>query len=247
MYQSVATRASFVCCLSADDHSDRRCGQVGIRFTAVILENGLVRTMEPSLPTARGLAIAGEWIAGGVGPHETALASPDRVDLGSRCALPGFTDSHVHFPTWALARHDVGLHDCASLAEAVDRVKAAPRTGSWLRGQGWRDADWPDGPPTRQALDEIEPERPAMLISKDYHALWLNSVALALADGDLEVEGGVVVRDAGGEPTGVLREEAAWRFKDRYVHIPADEYVDAMRKGVKVANARGVTCVNDKD
>src|SRR5262249_57463024 len=142
------------------------------------------------------------------------------VDGGGGCVWAGFTDSHVHFPTWALARNDVSLHDCGSLAEALDRVRAEPSTGSWLRGQGWRDADWPDGPPTRQALDEIEPHRPAMLISKDYHALWLNSAALALAGGDLEVEGGVVVRDESGEPTGVLYEEAAGRFKARFVEVP---------------------------
>ncbi len=213
----------------------------------MILRNGTIRTLDPSLPTASSLWIAGDRIAGGVGVHETALPTSETVDLGDRCVLPGFTDSHVHFPTWALARRDVGLHGCGSLAEALDRVRAAPKTGSWLRGQGWRDADWPDGPPTRQALDEIEPERPAMLISKDYHALWLNSTALALAGGDLEVEGGVVVRDEGGEPTGVLYERAAWQFKERYARALDDEYVEAMRDGVRLASARGVTAVHDKD
>jgi predicted amidohydrolase YtcJ len=91
----------------------------------VIFENGIVRTMEPSLATARGLAIAGEWIAGGVGTHETALASPERIDLGGRCVLPGFTDSHVHFPTWAMAQREVRLEDTSSLDEALARVRAA--------------------------------------------------------------------------------------------------------------------------
>jgi hypothetical protein len=213
----------------------------------MILRNGTIRTLDPSLPAVSSLWIAGEWIAGGVGVHETVLPSPDGVDLGGRCVLPGFTDSHVHFPTWALSRHDVGLHGCASLAEALDRVREAPRRGSWLRGQGWRDADWPDGPPTRQALDEVVSDRPAMLISKDYHALWLNSAALALAGGDLEVEVGVVVRDADGEPTGVLYEEAAWQFKGRFARVPDEEYVEAMREGVQVAAARGVTALHDKD
>jgi hypothetical protein len=172
----------------------------------MILRNGTIRTLDPSLPTVTSLWIAGERIAGGVGVHEDSLPSPETVDLGGRCLLPGFTDSHVHFPTWALSQNDVSLHDCASLAEALERVRQAPRTGSWLRGQGWRDVDWPDGPPTRHALDEIEPKRPAMLISKDYHALWLNSSALSLAGGDLDVDGGVVVRDESGEPTGVLYE-----------------------------------------
>jgi predicted amidohydrolase YtcJ len=213
----------------------------------VILRNGTIRTLDPSLPTVSSLWIAGDRIAGGVGVHETSLPSPETVDLGGRCVLPGFTDSHVHFPTWALAQNDVRLQRCASLAEALAAVRAAPRTGSWLRGQGWRDADWPDGRPTRQALDEIEAERPAMLISKDYHALWLNSAALALAGGDLEVEGGVVVRDKAGEPTGVLYERAAWQFKERYARAPDEEYVDAMREGVRVAAARGVTALHDKD
>jgi predicted amidohydrolase YtcJ len=213
----------------------------------VILRNGTIRTLDPSLPKVSSLWIAGDRIAGGIGVHETSLPSPETVDLGGRCVLPGFTDSHVHFPTWALARNDVRLHGCGSLAEALDAVRAAPRKGSWLRGQGWRDADWPDGRPTRQALDEIERERPAMLISKDYHALWLNSAALALAGGDLEVEGGVVVRDEAGEPTGVLYERAAWQFNERYARAPVEEYVEAMREGVRVAAARGVTALHDKD
>jgi hypothetical protein len=218
-----------------------------IEHAHMILRNGTIRTLDPSLPTVSSLWIAGDRIAGGVGVHETSLPSPDTVDLGGRCVLPGFTDSHVHFPTWALSQDDVRLHGCASLAEALEQVRAAPRTGSWLRGQGWRDADWPDGPPARAALDEVVSDRPAMLISKDYHALWLNSAALALAGGDLEVAGGVVVRDESGEPTGVLYEEAAWQFKGRFAHVPAEEYVEAMGKGVRVAASRGVTALHDKD
>src|SRR4051812_4364095 len=214
----------------------------------MILENGVIRTLDPSLPLARSLAIAGDRIAGGVGVHETALASPEVVDLRGRCVLPGFTDSHVHFPTWAVAQHEVKLDAATSLEECLTRIRAWDVQTGWLRGYGWRDGDWTDGrTPTRHDLDAIVADRPAMMISKDYHALWLNSAALALAGGDLEVDGGVVVRDEQGEPTGVLVEEAAWRFKERYLHIPADEYVEAMRVGMRIANARGVTCLHDKD
>ena len=217
----------------------------------MILENGVVRTLDPSLPLARALAIAGGLVAGGVGVHETALASPETVDLGGRCVLPGFTDSHVHFPTWAVAQHEVGLDGCASLDEALARVAAAAAAlpeGRALRGYGWRSGDWPGGvDPAKEDLDAITGSRPAALIAKDYHSLWLNSAALALAAGDLEVRGGVVERTAAGEPTGVLREESAWRFEDRYLRIPDDEYVEAMRAGVKLAHTRGVTCVHDKD
>ena len=91
----------------------------------MILEGGTIRTMDAALPTARALAIAGERIAGGVGTHETALPTPERVDLGGRCVLPGFTDAHVHFPTWALAQRQVRLEGCASLEEALGRVRDA--------------------------------------------------------------------------------------------------------------------------
>ena len=81
----------------------------------MILENGVIRTMDSSLPLARSLAIAGDRVAGGVGTHETALPGPERIDLGGRCVLPGFTDSHVHFPTWAMAQHEVRLEGTSSL------------------------------------------------------------------------------------------------------------------------------------
>jgi predicted amidohydrolase YtcJ len=218
---------------------------------AVILENGVIRTMEPSLPTARGLAIAGEWIAGGVGTHERALASPDRVDLGGRCVLPGFTDSHVHFPTWAIAQHEVRLEDTRTLEEALARVREAlptVRRGTWLRGRGWRSDDWePAVEPTKEVLDELAGQTPVALMARDSHSVWLNSAALARANGDLQVPGGVVEVDERGEPTGVLREESCWHFRDAYIETTDDEYVEAMRSAVKLAASRGVTSVHDKD
>src|ERR687884_17497 len=112
-----------------------------LHFSVVILENGVVRTMEPSLAVARALAIAGEVVAGGGGTPETGLPSPERVDLGGRCVLPGFNDAHVHFPTWSVARREVRLEGARSLEEAVARVaQVAPSvpSGPWLRGLGWR-------------------------------------------------------------------------------------------------------------
>jgi predicted amidohydrolase YtcJ len=217
----------------------------------VILENGVIRTLEPTMPVARALAIAGARLAGGVGVHETALASPDVVDLGGRCVLPGFNDAHVHFPTWSLAQRQVRLDATRTLDETLERVAAAARDvrpGEWLRGHGWRSGDWtPAAEPTKEALDRVTGDTPAALMARDYHSLWLNSAALARADGDLEVAGGVVVRDERGEPTGVLREECAWRFRDAYVRPTEDEMVEASREGVRLANSRGVTAVHDKD
>ncbi len=212
----------------------------------MILENGIVRTMDSSLPVARALALAGDRVAGGVGTHEAVLPSPDVVDLRGRCVVPGFTDSHVHFPTWSLGKRDVGLDGVTTLGEALERVRAHPRHGTWIRGYGWRSAEW-DEQPTAAALDAVTGETPALLFSKDYHSAWLNSAALAQADGDLQVEGGVVERDERGEPTGVLREESAWQFRARFGMPAEDELVDATREGLRIAASRGVTAIHDKD
>jgi predicted amidohydrolase YtcJ len=217
----------------------------------MILDNGVIRTMDPSLPTARALAIAGDRVVGGVGTHETALAGPERVDLGGRCVVPGFTDAHVHFPQWALAQRQVRLEGTRSLDEALARVAqaiSANRGGGWLQGRGWRNAEWaPPVEPTKEALDAVTGDVPVALVAHDGHSVWLNSAALARADGDLAVGGGVVELDDRGEPTGVLREESAWRFRATHIEVAEAEWVDATRAALRTANARGVTAIHDKD
>jgi predicted amidohydrolase YtcJ len=206
----------------------------------ILLEGGTIRTLDPAAPVVNRLAIADGRVV-----DEPAPGSR-RIDLEGRCVLPGFNDAHVHFPTWSLAQRQVRLEGARSLAEAVGRVADALPAEGWVRGLGWRDADWTE-PPSRAALDAIAPDTPVILTSKDYHSLWLNSTALARAGGDLDAPGGVVERDAAGEPTGVLRENAAWRFRDRHATPSMDEMLDACRTGLRIAAARGVTAVHDKD
>ena len=217
----------------------------------MILENGLIRTLEPSLPTARALAIAGDRVAGGVGVHEAALPTPERVDLGGRVVVPGFVDSHTHFLSWAIAQAMLDLDGCRSLAETLARVEqVAPsrEPGEWLLGRGWREGDWADrGTPDRVALDAAAGEGPVALISKDGHSLWLNSAAIAAGPRSLDEFGSVVERDSGGEPIGVLREEAAWAFQDEVVSVSDEQERAAMRKALRVAAQRGVTTVHDQD
>jgi predicted amidohydrolase YtcJ len=143
----------------------------------------------------------------------------------------------------------VALQGCASRDEAVARVAhAAARTppGAWVRGLGWRDGDWAD-PPDRHALDAAVGDRPVALLARDYHSLWLNSATLALAGGDLHHPAGVVELDAKGAPNGILREDAGWRFRDRYLRPSEAEMEAAMRAALPVAAARGVTAIHDKD
>jgi predicted amidohydrolase YtcJ len=162
--------------------------------------------------------------------------------------LPGFNDAHVHFPTWAMAQRQVRLEGAPTIEAAVERVAAAAAglaPGTWLRGLGWRAADWtPETEPHRDLLDAAAPGVRIALMSRDYHSLWLSSVALEGAE--LEQPGGVVETDERG-PTGVLRETSAWTFRDRHCAPTREEYVDAMRAALPLAASRGVTAIHDKD
>ena len=209
----------------------------------LVLDNATVRTLDPATPVVRELAVRGSEIS--------ARPEPDapRIDLGGACVLPGLNDSHVHFPTWSLAQRQVRLEDASTRAEALERVAlslADVPAGGWLRGYGWRDGNWAE-PPDRAALDRVAGEVPVALMAKDYHSLWLNGAALARADAPLDVPGGIVERDEHGEPLGILRENAAWGFRDRYLIPSQDEMVEASRLGLAIAAARGVTAVHDKD
>jgi predicted amidohydrolase YtcJ len=200
----------------------------------IVLHGGTVRTMDPARPVARSLVIEGERIVA----LDAEPPGAERIDLDGGCVLPGFTDAHVHFPTWALTRRELQLHGTreevlARVSEAVPKVPA----GRWLRGFGWTGFE-----PSLEALDAVSGDVPVALLAHDWHSLWLNSAALAHAGGDLERPGGEVDLAAG-----VLREESAWSFRDRFTLPSHEELVEATRAALPVAAARGVTAIHCKD
>jgi predicted amidohydrolase YtcJ len=198
----------------------------------IVLSGGTIRTMDPARPLARSLVIDGDRI-------EAVDAEPpgERIDLDGRCVLPGFTDSHVHFPTWAITRRELQLHGSADeVLVAVAGAVADVPAGRWLRGFGWSEHG------SRVQLDAVSGDVPVALLAHDWHSLWLNTAALARAAGDLERPGGEVDLEAG-----VLREEAAWAFRDRFTLPSHEELVEATRAALPVAAARGVTAIHCKD
>jgi predicted amidohydrolase YtcJ len=203
----------------------------------IVFRGGTVRTMDPARPLARSLVVDGDRIvAMDVEPPGEHI----HVDLRGGCLLPGFTDSHVHFPTWATIRRE--LHVAGTLdaiLAAVAGASADVRPGRWLRGFGWTADGWV---PSLAALDAVTGDVPTALLAHDWHSLWLNSAALAHAGGDLERPGGEVDLEAG-----VLREEAAWSFRDRFTLPTHAELVEATRAALPVAAARGVTAIHCKD
>jgi predicted amidohydrolase YtcJ len=190
----------------------------------LILTNAVVHTVDPDRPRAEAVAVRGSRIvAVGSSDEVGALAGPEtRVrDLGGRTVVPGFDDAHAHLLGIGFARLDVDLVGTASWDEVVARVTEAARTrqpGTWIRGQGWHEEKWtaaPDGAvrgfPTHHALSAVTPDHPVLLTRADGHALIANARAMA----DLGItsetpvpDGGEMIRDAAGEPTGLFVDSA---------------------------------------
>jgi hypothetical protein len=197
---------------------------------------GTVLTLDPARPRAGGVVVRDGVIAALDGEGGERL--PDGAVV-----LPGFTDSHVHLLTWSSSLRELPLGG-VSLEQVLEQVREAAG-GGFVRGFGWSVDD--DGALTRETLDAVSGDVPVALLAHDFHSLWVNSAALALADRPLEVPGGVVERDADGRPTGILREEAAWAFRDRYALPSRAEQLDALRAALPELSRRGVTAVHDKD
>ena len=170
------------------------------------VHGGIVRTMDPARPVARSLVVEGDRIVA-LDEDPAGRSSGSTCDGG--CVLPGFTDAHVHFPTWARhpPRAAAARHARRRCSRAWPRRCRRVPPGRWLRGFGWTDFE-----PSLAALDAVTGDVPVALLAHDWHSLWVNSAALAHASGDLERPG------RRGRPArpGVLREESAWSFRDRF-------------------------------
>lgn len=204
-------------------------------------------------PISRGAAEAVWWADGvvkGVGKAAELSRMVPRgtpeFDLPGAVVTPGFVDGHTHFAHWALSRRRVELAAAKSREEVLARVAAAARVQGWVIGQGWDANGWPAAP-DREALDRVQ-RAPVYLDSLDVHAAWVNSAALAAAGITRETPdpfGGRIVRDAAGEPTGLLLERAVELMVPHLPEPPEDALDDAMLDAQHEAHRLGVTGIHD--
>ena len=182
----------------------------------LLLLNGKIHTMDAAQPLTRAIAFSNGRVLA-LGEDAIAQRGPrtEVIDLRERTVIPGLVDSHIHFTGYAMGMARVQLEGARSLEEAVARVEARARRaepGELILGSGWNHQDWTDPRfPTKAPLDRAAPRNPVVLDRKDGHSVWLNSAALKMAHISRETAdpaGGVVERDADGEPTGLLRENA---------------------------------------
>jgi predicted amidohydrolase YtcJ len=184
----------------------------------VLVRNARVYTADAARPWARALAIKdGRLVAVGNDADADAHRGPRTtvVDAGGRLVVPGLIDTHFHLPMGAQQLDAIDLLDAADLAEIQRRVREHGRRQPdvpWIRGRGWFYSALPGGrPPTRADLDAVEAARPVYLEAYDGHSAWVNSRGLERAGitrATPDPANGVIVRDAAGEPTGMLKESA---------------------------------------
>lgn len=218
------------------------------------------------------LIVNGRVYAGPAGFHEAVAVRGNRIvalgrtaelnrwrgpatevfDARGRAVVPGFDDSHVHFIEGGLALGDVDLSGVTALREVQARISRFAQSrsgGSWVRGRGWLYAAFPGGLPTKQQLDEVVPDRPAVMECYDGHSVWVNSKALQLAGITRDTpdpKNGVIVRDpATGEPTGVLKEAAQALLDPVMPRRSREELRAALRAAVAEAHRLGVTSVQN--
>lgn len=185
-----------------------------------------------------------------------AAPGADLLDLRGCTLTPGLTDAHIHLVEWALSRRMVDLSRADSPAEAAAAVAAArdgvrdgasrASRGSWVRGIGWDPHRWAE-PPHRRHLDAVLPDRPALLQSHDLHSVWANGAALRAAGVDRNTpdpDGGRIERDADGEPTGVLRDNAMPLLYDAAPTAEWAERQDAVLAGQEALHRLGFTGIH---
>ncbi len=220
-----------------------------------ILVGGKVWTGNPGQPEAEAVAILdGKIAAVGSDAEVRRWAGPQtRVfELHGRRVLPGFNDAHVHFFDGGQGLASVQLRDAPSPDVFRDRIGAYAATldkGRWVLNGNWDHERWtPADLPTRQLIDAVTPDNPVFVNRLDGHMALANSLALELAGITRDTPdppGGSIVRDADGEPTGVLKDAA---MSAVYAAIPeanASEIATALRAAMRYANENGVTSVQD--
>lgn len=185
-----------------------------------------------------------------------ALDGPvEEIDLRGKVLLPGLIDTHVHFTEYARLRLQVDLIGCRTMGEIRDRLIAYrekhPILPGWILGGGW-DRNRVDDPGliNKEFLDEIFPNAPVALYSKDYHARWCNTEALkraGFASGRPAPAGGSVQRNSGGNMTGILLETAA-EDMDRFIEPPSSRQIkDALKLATEGLHKLGLVAVHSME
>jgi len=221
----------------------------------LLVHNADIRTMHPRNPRMEALAVTGNRIAIlGNSTDLLRLAGPRTrvIDAKGRLVVPGFNDAHLHFLSGGFQLAGVELRDAKTPQELARRIGEFARSvpqGRWILRGNWDHEQWTGAPlPTKELIDPLTPDTPVFVTRLDGHMALANSVALKLAGvtkSTKDPDGGFIVRDTLGEPTGVLKDAAMSLV---YRKVPAanfEEKLAAARAASAHAASLGVTSAQD--
>lgn len=224
----------------------------------LVLQNARITTLDPSRPEATAIALRGDEIQAFDREAEAAIGPRTRVvDGGGRRVVPGLNDSHLHVIRAGLNYHlELRWDGVPSLADAMRRLREqAERTPppQWVRViGGWNEWQFAEKRmPTLEELNEAAPETPVLLLHL-YDCALLNRAALRALGFDASTPnppGGLVARDAGGNPTGLLvAEPSAFLLYSTIARAPKlsfDDQMNSSRHFMRELNRFGVTSAGD--
>ncbi len=233
------------------------------RGADLVLLHGKIWTGEPaSAPgtkpapasIAQALAISnGRFLAVGSDAEIQGLVGANTrvIDLKGRLAVPGLIDSHTHFIHGGFQLLSIDLKDARSEEEFIRLISEKTKTlapGRWLLGGNWDEQAWASAKlPTRQMIDAVTADHPAYLSRYDGHAGLANSLAIKLAGVTRETPdpvGGVIVRDASGEPTGIFKDAAQSLIANAIPPPSEAETIEALHAALAEAARVGLTSVH---
>ena len=221
----------------------------------LVITRANVWTGDAAHPDAMAVAIIADRIAAVGGADEIERwrgTNTQVINAGGRRVVPGFNDAHVHFVDGGRHLDNVDLKDAGTPEEFASRIgERAARTaaGEWVLGGDWDDQRWtPARLPTKELIDPVTPTTPVFVNRYDGHMSLANSAALKIAGVTAQTPdppGGTVVRDAQGNPTGVLK-DAAMNYVDRVIpRMTPERRLHAVKRALEHAASIGVTSVQD--
>lgn len=221
----------------------------------LVVTNANIRTMDTRRTVAQSMAVlGGKIIAVGsnAGIKPLIGAKTRIIDARGKTVLPGFNDAHVHFRSTGERLSLVDLRTAQSPEEFVQRIKdfaAKTPKGRWITGGGWDHENWkPNNLPTAAMIDAVTPDHPVYVFRLDGHMSLANTAAMKIAGVNREtkdVDGGVIVRDAAGDPTGIFKDAAQDYLKKAVPPASWEEKLEHIQAATNYAASLGVTSVQD--
>ena len=222
----------------------------------LIITNANIWTGNDQQQYAQAMAIASDTIMA-IGNqeeiHSFKGSKTEIVDANGKFITPGFIDSHVHLLTGGRSLLSVDLRDASTPEEFSKRItdfaKSQPK-GEWILEGNWDHTLWGGELPRKEWVDDLTKDHPIALYRLDGHMVFANSAALEFAGIDKntpEVEGGIIVRDDAGNPTGILKSNAMNILLDKIPPMPAEQKTKSFKAAMDYFLSNGVTSVHDVD